>query len=356
MCPYFAMFPEEFVETHLLAYSRPGDVVFDPFSGRGTTVLQSLLMNRQAIAMDINPVAACVSGAKARIPPGEALDARIEELEKRYSPTNTALEMDEFFELCFHNETFSQLLYLRNQLRWRDDDVDRFLAATLLGCLHGESHRTELCLSNRMPRTISTKPDYSVRWWKARGLRPPERSCFKVLRQLVRYRLSKTLPAGFGEVHLADARLAAELFRNYIGRVNLIVTSPPYLDTTDYGEDQWLRLWFLGGPNRPQTRLFKDDRYTNERGYWDFLLDVWSACCVLLAEKASLVIRIGGSMLAKESLMAGLSDCLHRACPDRDIQPVHDGVTTPIRRRQTNSFRPGTSRDRFEHDFTFLVK
>jgi DNA modification methylase len=68
LCPYFAMFPADFVLDQLLAYSRPGDLVFDPFSGRGTTVLESLLNNRRVIALDINPVAACVSGAKADVP------------------------------------------------------------------------------------------------------------------------------------------------------------------------------------------------------------------------------------------------------------------------------------------------
>ena len=35
ICPYFAMFPEDFVTTQLYAYTRRGDTVFDPFSGAG---------------------------------------------------------------------------------------------------------------------------------------------------------------------------------------------------------------------------------------------------------------------------------------------------------------------------------
>ena len=38
ICPYFAMFPEGFVLEQLYAYTRPNDVVLDPFCGRGTTV------------------------------------------------------------------------------------------------------------------------------------------------------------------------------------------------------------------------------------------------------------------------------------------------------------------------------
>jgi len=43
------MFPEVFVQKHL-AWSRPNDLIFDPFSGRGTTVFESLLNGRRAIA------------------------------------------------------------------------------------------------------------------------------------------------------------------------------------------------------------------------------------------------------------------------------------------------------------------
>ena len=47
ICPYFAMFPESFVEKHLAASPHDG-VVFDPFCGRGTTVFQALLQGRAA--------------------------------------------------------------------------------------------------------------------------------------------------------------------------------------------------------------------------------------------------------------------------------------------------------------------
>ena len=48
LCPYFAMFPESFAETWIDQLSKPGEIVLDPFSGRGTTAFQSMLMGRQA--------------------------------------------------------------------------------------------------------------------------------------------------------------------------------------------------------------------------------------------------------------------------------------------------------------------
>lgn len=122
----------------------------------------------------------------------------------------------------------------------------RFIAALCLSALHGESHRSPNCFSNRMLRTISTKPHYSVRWWrKSRYLLPP-RNVFEILERMIEYRFRSRPPKRIGSVVEADARRIGEVFPRLKGRITDIITSPPYLDTTNYREDQWLRLWFLG--------------------------------------------------------------------------------------------------------------
>lgn len=41
------------------------------------------------------------------------------------------------------------------------------------------------------------------------------------------------------------------------GSVRCVITSPPYLDVTNFEEDQWLRLWFQGGPPKPTWGAFR---------------------------------------------------------------------------------------------------
>ena len=350
------MFPETFVTEQLLAYTRPKDLVFDPFCGRGTTVLESLLNDRAVIGADINPVAACIAGAKAEVPELADVIDRLALLEGEFRLSRVrAIAPSDFFSLCFHPETFAQIVFLRDRLAWKEQPIDRFIAAVTLGVLHGESHRSEMCLSNRMPRTISTKPDYSVRWWQNKGLVPPERDAFKVLSQASSFRFSQLPPKSRGRVVLTDSRKAADLFSDRAGEVALVVTSPPYLDTTDYAEDQWLRLWFLGGAERPTLRLNRDDRHTGIEAYWTFLQEVWGGSEPLLREDATFVIRIGGTRLAKSALMEGLQCGLSSAMPNRRVIALHPGRTSEIAKRQTNSFRPGTSADRMEHDFAFSI-
>jgi hypothetical protein len=356
LCPYFAMFPEDFVERHLLAYSRPGDLVLDPFAGRGTTLLTSLLNNRQAIGTDINPVAACVAGAKTNVPPLSEVLSRIAELRhqcqrsvKRGEPPT------DFFRACYHLETLQEVIFLRTNLNWRRRRVDRFIAALVLSGLHGEAHKSELCMSNRMPRTISTKPNYSIRWWQEHGYIASRRKTFDILEKIALMRYKMPPPAIRGGMRLGDARKCGRLFPNSLGQVSLVITSPPYIDTTDYAEDQWLRLWFLGGPDKPIRGSHPDDRHTKAENYWAFLSESWAGIAPLLAKRCHVVVRIGGR-LSPDELFTGLSRALREGIRPHGLQArTLYRQTSEIKTRQTDVFRPGTSPGRMEHDFVFSI-
>ncbi len=356
ICPYFAMFPEAFVEKHLAA-TRFDGVVFDPFCGRGTTLFQALLNGRDAAGCDLHPVAVCITGAKCNPPNRDDIILRLGQLEEHFTvlpPPTLTKGMAEFFHACFHPDTYDQVRFLRANLNWRDDRTDRFIAALCLGALHGESHRSPNYFSNRMPRTISTKPAYSLRWWEKHGYVAPYRNVFVILRGMIDFRFRTPPPDNRGEVAESDARKAQSAFPHLEGRVTDIITSPPYLDTTNYREDQWLRLWFLGEkPKSAQTR--DDGRHYNKPLYWKFLKDAWRGVSPLLASQARIVVRIGGRRLTKEEMFDSLMTSLKQAT-GRRVQAVDDGVTSPVKRTQANSFRGTKASPTVEHDFCFLVR
>jgi DNA modification methylase len=62
--PYCARFPSEIVEAALEQYSKPGDSVFDPFCGSGTTLVASLVKKRKVVGIDIDPLAVIISDVK----------------------------------------------------------------------------------------------------------------------------------------------------------------------------------------------------------------------------------------------------------------------------------------------------
>lgn len=343
LCPYFAMFPESFAERWIQQLTKPGDLILDPFCGRGTAPFQALLMDRQAIAGDINPVAYCITRAKTNAPSPSALKGRVTRLEAEYSAglvESEAAELPEFFRRAYSSDTLRQILFLRSRLKWRTSDVDCMLAALTLGSLHGESVRSTSYLSNQMPRTISTKPDYSVRYWRKRRLNPPKRDAFELLRDRIAYRYASDPPPRRATVLCSDMRelpRAADLRER---QVKAVITSPPYLDITNFEEDQWLRLWFLDGPPYPtRFRLSRDDRHYTLDAYWGLIADTWRALGRLVEPKGHVVMRLGFKQLAPKRIVEGVLGA--SALSQRSVDLVGYEVSE-IRKRQTGSFRPGS--------------
>ena len=52
---HFATFPPALIEPCILAGSRPGDTVLDPFMGSGTTAQVALSLGRKAVGCELNP-------------------------------------------------------------------------------------------------------------------------------------------------------------------------------------------------------------------------------------------------------------------------------------------------------------
>lgn len=354
LCPYFATFPETFVQKHLTSSQFEG-VVFDPFCGRGTAVFESLLRERKGAGCDINPVAACVSGAKCDPPALPELHERLSLLEAKSrdsQATFNAGALEEFFGLCFAPETYRQILFLRETLDWQNDRTDRFVAALSLGALHGESHRSPHYFSNRMPRTISTNPAYSVRWWREKDYNPEVRDVFSILRRVSEFRFQSEPPLLKGRIELCDAREASAKFPNLHGQITDVITSPPYLDTTNYLEDQWLRLWFLG--ESAATRTKDDGRHYSIEKYSEFLKESWTGVAPLLADRVRIVVRIGGRKLPKEEALELLESSIKWATQKR-VLIQDEGETSPVEHSQAHAFLGSKPSPTVEHDFCFLL-
>ena len=277
LCPYFAMFPPAFAQGYIEAFTSPGDLVLDPFCGRGTTLLETLLLGRSAVALDVNPVAVCVTGAKAETPSLPLVRAKVRDLKLEFEASDKTVLRDQsnslpqFFSFAFHPDTLQEILFLRNCLEWRRNHVDRFVMALALGSLHGEMETSPSYFSNQMPRTISTKPTYSIKYWCSRGFTAQRRAVFQILENRAELRL-RSNPIRSGISLRADARDAHKVLPGYEGQIKAVVTSPPYLNVTNFEEDQWLRLWLLGGPPHPTyRRVSRDDRHSSASKYWKFL-------------------------------------------------------------------------------------
>lgn len=250
--PYYAMFPFSFAQDAIDRFTLPGELVLDPFCGRGTAPYAAMVAGRDALACEINPVAWVYAATKtAPAPDPETVKDRIGEIAESVSPEDRE-PRSEFQALAFCRTVLGFLLAARRELRWRHDTTDRTVAALILHYLHSKIPQG---LSNQMRHCRSMSPRYCVRWWNENGYeKPPEVDPVSFLNTRVDWRYAKGIPEKSHNrgvtVALGDSSTnlepAAQLAR-------LVVTSPPYSGVTDYKADSWLRLWAIGeGPPLPK--------------------------------------------------------------------------------------------------------
>lgn len=70
---HFATFPTEVPRRCILAGTKPGDVVLDPFGGSGTTGMVALELARKVILIELNPEYAAMADQRCNVTPGLAI-------------------------------------------------------------------------------------------------------------------------------------------------------------------------------------------------------------------------------------------------------------------------------------------
>src|SRR5262245_21394223 len=106
-----AMFPPSIPHVFITWLTEPGDSVYDPFSGRGTTVLEACLQGRVGYGSDANPLAWVLSSAKADPPSEDALSERLSEL-RRLASSGDPTSQPDHIRMLFAPDTLGQLLWL----------------------------------------------------------------------------------------------------------------------------------------------------------------------------------------------------------------------------------------------------
>jgi hypothetical protein len=246
------MFPVWFADAVVREFTAPGDVVLDPFAGRGTSIFSASMQGRVGVGIELNPVGWVYARTKLSPAPREAVEERIYELgtlTECYRHADD--ELPEFFHLCFAPRVRRFLLAAREHLDWRRNKMDRTTMALPLVHLHGKRADS---LSNQMRQTKSMSPDYAIRWWQERRMSPPSHDPVSFLIRKLDWRYARGMPeAARSHVYLGDSvtrlpQLVARARSSKLPRASLLFTSPPYFHLTNYHYDQWLRLWLLGGP------------------------------------------------------------------------------------------------------------
>ena len=246
---YRACFKPQLPNFFISRLAETGDPVYDPFMGRGTTLLEAFLLGCKPLGNDINPLSQALLEPRLNPPTIEEIENRLRQID-----LGVAKETYPDLEVFFHRETLTQIIslkeyLLKKQSAGRLDRVDRWIRMVALNRLTGHSSGFFSVYSLPPNQAVSIEAQRKINL--ARNQKPEAK---EILPRIIRR--SKALLKDWRDPRLKYSGVDLEAVLTVddashatsipTDSAQLIVTSPPFLDVVDYHADNWLRCWFLG--------------------------------------------------------------------------------------------------------------
>ena len=242
---YRACFKAQLPEFFISRLTKPGDVVFDPFMGRGTTPVQAALMQRQAYGNDVNPLSVLLARPRLRPISIQAVASALRTVDW----TRGEIVREDLLAF-YHPATLLKLEALRMWISERAplamaavDPVADWIRMVAINRLSG--HSPGFFSGRSMPpnQAVSVKAQLKIN--EKLGVQPPERDVAEVILKKTKTLLKDgCAPSQVrSSLHTGAAWDVPGILD---GAVDLVVTSPPFLDIVQYAGDNWLRCWFAG--------------------------------------------------------------------------------------------------------------
>ncbi len=283
---YRACFKPQLPRFFIDRFTAPRDIVYDPFMGRGTTVIEAALAGRTPAGCDINPLSAILAQPRLFPPTVDEVAARLDGLDLSHVSA-----YPKELEVFYHPETLAEICALREYLFARDrrgtlDGIDRWIRMVAVNRLTG--HSPGFFSVYTLPPNQATSAEAQAKINARRKQVPPRRD----VRALIAAK-TRSLVAD------CDSTTRAKLLRSAqhvslltrparstpeikTGSVSLVVTSPPFLDVVDYAADNWLRGWFCGiDTSAVEISLHRK-------------VDQWQAAMTAVFHELARVLRPGG--------------------------------------------------------------
>ncbi|MBI2428124.1 MAG: DNA adenine methylase [Ignavibacteriales bacterium] len=243
---YRACFKPQLPRFFIERLTKEGDVVYDPFSGRGTTMLEAALLGRNVIANDVNPLSAILSCPRLFIPTIDELEERLEKI-----PPQKKNKPDIDLSMFYHKKTLDEMAAIRTYLsKSKSDRIDAWIRMVATNRLTGHSKGffsvytlpPNQAASQSGQRKINTQRKQKPEYRNTRGI--ILKKSLQLMRDVDDEVRSSLKKIGKRSLFLTgDARRTKEIRSS---SVQLTVTSPPFLDIVQYAQDNWLRCWFNG--------------------------------------------------------------------------------------------------------------
>lgn len=251
---YRACFKPQLPHFFIEQLTEAGDIVYDPFMGRGTTLLEATLMQRTAYGCDINPLSQALIEPRLAPPTLDQVQERLAQIEL---DGNNDQDRASDLLVFYHPRTLAQLCNLRKYFLHKQqnnelDNLDKWIRMVALNRLTGHSkgffsvytmppnQAVSIQSQIKINRRLNQQPDY--RDVKALILKKSKSLLSSAAKTEPSVCASTNKPAS----PLLITSSCASTPQIPDDSVSLVVTSPPFLDIVQYQADNWLRCRFLG--------------------------------------------------------------------------------------------------------------
>ena len=221
-------------------FTKENDVVYDPFAGRGTTLIEAGLMGRNIVSNDVNPLSKILTIPRLDIPTINQIEQRLDEI------VFEKVEADIDLSMFFHKDTELEIVSLKNQLT--DSAVDNWIRMVATNRLTG--HSSGFFSGYTLPpnQAASQKSQKTIN--KRLDIVPPYKNTKEIILKKTRSLLRNINPEiieklkSIGSSAVFSSLDSRKTYHIHDSSVNLTVTSPPFLNIVRYANDNWLRCWF----------------------------------------------------------------------------------------------------------------
>lgn len=277
-----AQLPRFFIER----LTEPGDVVYDPFMGRGTSLLEAALMGRVPYGCDINPLSASLIRPRLTPPNYDSVKERLDGIDL----TNEIDVLDDLL-VFYEKNTLREMCNLRKYLIKKDqshglDNIDQWIRMVAINRLTGHSPGFFSVYTLPPNQAVSVASQRKIN--EQRQQVPTYRNVKNIILKKTKSLLSDCVVSSYNflqcspdkpRILTSGSAMTPEIPS---GSVSLVVTSPPFLDIVNYEQDNWLRCWFLGIDP-------KNVEITMEKG-----LDGWKHAMTAVFQELYRMLKPGG--------------------------------------------------------------
>lgn len=239
---YRACFKPQLPAFFIDRLSQPGDIVYDPFMGRGTTPVEAALRGRIPFGNDTNPLSRALTEPRINPP---TLDQIMDRLGDIPWEQFRSIQHEELLAF-YHPTVLAQIEGLRSWLLEKEhvgllDQTDRWIRMVAINRLTG--HSSGFFSVYTLPPNQAVTVDRQRKINEKRNQTPPLRDVPGIIAKKSRSLLSNGPAEAPESLFLTEQSHETGAISDET--VTLTVTSPPFLDIVNYETDNWLRCWFL---------------------------------------------------------------------------------------------------------------